>query len=425
MSDTAAVTAHAALLWEQGRHGEAIDAFAALAAQHPTNPDIALRLGIALIQVQRLVDAVHAMEPAETTAPPDHAVHAWLARALAAALWQQRGPAALDPLRARLAEAPDDPVRHTALAFALLSCGHLAEGWPHYAWRWRRMAGAHRVPADPLVRPDPADWRGRRVLLFSEQGLGDSLQFLRYVPMVAALAGAVVVEVERPLVRLAATLAGGATVVAVGEAVPAHDIAVPLMHLPWAFATDLATIPAAIPYFTADPDAVAAWRGRLATLPGMKVGLVWAGDPRPDQPVASRIDRRRSFKLAALAPLAAVPGVTFVSLQKGSPAAQAAAPPPGMVLHDWTDELIDFADTAALMEALDLVISADTSPLHLAGALGRPVWMLDRYDSCLRWLRDRDDSPWYPSLRQFRQSAPGDWGGVIARVAAALSERAR
>ena len=124
--------------------------------------------------------------------------------------------------------------------------------------------------------------------------------------------------------------------------------------------------------------------------------------------------------LAALAPLARVPGVSFVSLQKGAPARQAATPPPGMVLHDWTDELRDFADTAALMQVLDLVISADTSPLHLAGALGRPVWLLNRYDSCWRWLRERDDSPWYPTLRQFRQTTPGDWAGVVGCVAAAL-----
>jgi hypothetical protein len=138
--------------------------------------------------------------------------------------------------------------------------------------------------------------------------------------------------------------------------------------------------------------------------------------------VAHRIDRRRSLKLAQLAPLGAVAGVSLVSLQKGAGAAQAV--PAGMVLHDWTAELGDFADTAALMQALDLVVSADTSPLHLAGALGRPVWLLDRYDSCWRWLRERDDSPWYPTLRRFRQAAPGEWGEVVGRVAAALRAEA-
>jgi len=287
------------------------------------------------------------------------------------------------------------------------------------------MAAADRVPAEPLRRPDPAAWRGRRVLLFAEQGLGDSLQFLRYVPMAAAVGAEVFVEVPASLRRLAATLPGGARVVAEGEAVPPHDLAVPLLHLPWAFGTTLDTIPAAIPYFTADPAQVGAWQTRLAGLPGRKVGLVWAGDPRPDDVVSHRTDRRRSFRLAQLAALAQVPGVSFVSLQKGHGAAQTAAPPPGMVLHDWTGELGDFADTAALMQALDLVISADTSPLHLAGALGRPVWLMDRYDSCWRWLRGRNDSPWYPTLRRFRQNSPGDWGEVAGRVAQALADWVR
>jgi len=424
VSDPGSVTARAALLWQQGDHAAAIEVFAGLLARHPDDPDIALRLGVALSQTGRMGEAVRVMEPAAARAAADHPLHDWLGRALAIVLWQERGPAAIAPLRARLAEDPTDPGRRTALAFALLSCGRLAEAWPHYAWRWRRMANAHRVPAEPLAWPDPRAWRGRRVLLFAEQGLGDSLQFLRYVPMVVACGAVVVVEVDRPLVRLARTLPGQPVVVAVGDAVPPHDVAVPLMHLPWAFETEVATIPTAVPYFDADPAAVAEWRARLAGLPGLKVGLVWAGEARPEAAMAHRIDRRRSLPLAALAPLASAAGVSFVSLQKGVPSGQAAAPPPGMVLHDWTAELADFADTAALMAALDVVISADTSPLHLAGALGRPVWLLDRYDACWRWLRDRDDSPWYPTLRRFRQTAPGDWAGVMERVAAALTQAA-
>lgn len=158
-------------------------------------------------------------------------------------------------------------------------------------------------------------------------------------------------------------------------------------------------------------------------LPGLRVGLVWSGDPRPNNPVQSAMDRRRSIRLADLAPLAEVPGVVFVSLQKGAPAAQAADPPAGMVVHDWTAELEDFDATAALMTALDLVISVDTAPAHLAGALGRPVWLLNRFDTDFRWLLGRDDSPWYPTMRQFRQARSGDWEEVIARVAVALRER--
>ena len=179
-----------------------------------------------------------------------------------------------------------------------------------------------------------------------------------------------------------------------------------------------------VPYLRGDLTRAAGFRRRLAGLPGLKVGLVWSGDPRPDMPDQALMDERRSVKLKDLAPLAKVPGVVFVSLQKGVPAAQAAEPPAGMVLHDWTEELADFTDTAALMTALDLVITVDTAPAHLAGALARPVWLLNRFDTDFRWLLDRGDSPWYPTLRQFRQVRPAAWGEVIERVAAALHEKA-
>ncbi len=413
---TADAQARAAQLWQPGHHADAIAIFAALQAEHRDDPDLALRLGIAQIQLGRMVDAVRTLEPAADRAAPAHPIHDWLGRALATVHWYEHGPDAIAPLRDRLADDPANPARHTALAFALLSCGRFDEAWPHYAWHWHRMPTAHRAPADPLRRPDPATWRNCRILLFAEQGLGDTLQFLRYVPLAIATGAEVTVEVYPPLRRLAETLPGSPRVIAVGDPVPPHDIAVPLMHLPWAFAT----IPSAVPYLHADPAAVAAWRTRLATLPGRKIGLVWSGDPRPDHAMSFRVDRRRSLPLAALAPLAQIPGLTLLSLQKGAGAAQLA--PTGMTLHDWTDELHDFADTAALMTALDLAISADTAPLHLAGSLGRPVWLLDRYDSCWRWLRERADSPWYPTLRRFRQTAPGDWAGVIERVAEALKQ---
>ncbi len=409
----------AARLWALGRRDEAIVLFGALQAQHPDNPGLALRLGMALLVAGRLGEALPLLEHAAALAPGDATALAWLDRALGAVHGQGAMAGAVPALQARLAEEPDNLNRRVRLASTLLANGRFEEGWPHYAWRWKGMAEEWRQPADPLVRPDPAAWRGRRVLLFAEQGFGDSLQFLRYVRPVQAIAAEVMVEVQPALKRLAASLPGQPAVLGQGETVPAHDVAVPLLHLPWAFGTVPATIPAEVPYLAADADAVAGWRARLAGLPGLKVGLAWAGDPRPQDRAAHRVDRRRSVALAALAPLGGVRGVSFVSLQTGEAARQAA----GMMLHDWTAELGDFADTAALMQALDLVITVDTACVHLAGALGRPVWMLNRFDSCWRWLRDRDDSPWYPTLRQFRQAAPGDWSGVVQRVAAALAER--
>jgi hypothetical protein len=233
-----------------------------------------------------------------------------------------------------------------------------------------------------------------------------------------------VLEVPYTLARLIRTMPGPQRVIAHNEPAPEFDVHCPLLSLPLALGTTLESIPATLPYLAADPDQERAWRIRLAALPGLRVGLVWAGNPRPADRAANAVDRRRSMALSRLAPLGAVPGVSFVSLQKGQRADEAKVPPPGMVLHDWTDELWDFADTAALTAGLDLLISVDTSAVHLAGALGKPVWVLNRYDACWRWLYDRADSPWYPTARLFRQPAYGDWDSVIAEVEAALRERA-
>jgi hypothetical protein len=202
---------------------------------------------------------------------------------------------------------------------------------------------------------------------------------------------------------LAETWAGRVIVRVEGEALPAHDLHCPMMSLPLIFGTTLDTIPAAVPYLRADPARVAVWRDRLPA--GRTIGVAWTGDP------AATMNRRRSIPVAKLSPLGAIPGVNLVSLQKG-----AAGPP-----HDWTAELDDFADTAALVAALDLVITVDTAVAHLAGALGRPVWLLNRRDTDWRWLLERDDSPWYPTLRQFRQTRDGDWDDVVARVHDALA----
>jgi hypothetical protein len=260
---------------------------------------------------------------------------------------------------------------------------------------------------------------GKTVLLHAEQGFGDTLQFCRYAALVAARGARVVLRVTRPLAGLLATLDGGTEVISDGDSVPAFDLHCPLMSLPLAFGTTLETIPP--PARLLPPaDHVAEWRRRLAALAGPRVGLCWAGDPRRNDPTARATDRRRSITLAHYGPLGGIAGPSFVSLQKGEAAAQTAAPPGGLLVHDWTDELDDFADTAALIEALDLVITVDTAVAHLAGTLGKPVWILSRCDGCWRWLTDRDDSPWYPSARLFRQPAPGDWDAVISRVVAAL-----
>jgi Flp pilus assembly protein TadD len=317
--------------------------------------------------------------------------------------------------------APDDPTPRFNESLARLAVGDYAEGWKRYEARWgTRLHPVQRRFQQPQWHGEdgPAD---RTILLHAEQGLGDTLQFCRYVPLVARHAS-VVLEVPSALRRLMASLPGHPPIITEGEKLPHFDLHCPLLSLPLAFGTTLANIPAEIPYLRPDPTLAAHWRTRLALLPGLKVGLVWAGDSGRTLSDAQARDRRRSIPLGRLAPLGAVSHVSLVSLQKGSAATQAADPPPGLTLHDWTNDLEDFADTAALIAGLDLVLSVDTAVAHLAGAMGKPVWVLNRCDACWRWLRDRADSPWYPTARLFRQPTRGDWDSVIAEIVTALHQ---
>jgi tetratricopeptide (TPR) repeat protein len=323
-----------------------------------------------------------------------------------------------------VSRAPDDPRLRVNRAVTLLRAGRLAEAWADYEHRLR-LPGRAPPSSAPLL-PDlagphalpPGALAGRRVLVTHEDGFGDTIQFCRYLPLLLAQGATVFALVPPPLARL---LRAMAVIVQTGEALPPHDYQCPFTSLPRAFATTLETIPAKTPYLAPDPSLVAAWSRRLPPEEGKaRIGLVWAGQARPWEPGFEQMDRRRSLNLAALAPLAAVPA-TFVSLQLGPQAAQAACPPPGMALHDPTGDIADFANTAAIVANLDAVISVDTAVAHLAGALGVPVLLLDRHDACWRWLAGRTDSPWYPTLRIFRQDRAGDWDGPIRAAAEAAA----
>jgi tetratricopeptide (TPR) repeat protein len=323
--------------------------------------------------------------------------------------------------RMALRLGPDRPDAQVNLAMILLLTGRWAEAWAPYEARWQLgdpAAQRRRFPQSLWTGEQPV--AGKTILLHAEQGFGDTVQFCRYASLVAAQGARVVLEVQPPLVRLLARLPGVAQVVAAGDVLPDFDLHCPLMSLPRAFATTPETVPASVPYLTAGPSHQAAWRDALAPLPGRRVGLVWAGSARAWLPHAAALDRRRSMRLADMAPLAAVRGCSFVSLQLGPPAAQLNEPPAGLLVHQVAEALGDFADTAALVANLDLVIAVDTAVAHLAGALGRPVWLLNRFDTCWRWLLGREDSPWYPTLRQFRHDGREDWPNVMQRVAAAL-----
>ncbi len=289
------------------------------------------------------------------------------------------------------------------LAHALLTAGRFDEGWRRYERRLDLDRGYGMISRS--LRWTGQAGQGGTLLIHAEQGLGDMLQFCRYVPLAAARGWRVVVEVHAPLIPLMRRLDGVADVVARGAALPPFDAYCPMLSLPGIFGTTLETVPAAVPYLTADPAKAAAWRPRVAGR--TCVGLAWAGNPQ------LAADGRRSLAAGLLAPLLDLPGITFFRLQKDRPA------PAGVV--DLMAGVADFGDTAALVANLDLVIAVDSAVAHLAGAMGRPVWLLNRFDAEWRWLRDRDDSPWYPTLRQFRQTVPGHWPGVIARVRAELA----
>jgi hypothetical protein len=297
-----------------------------------------------------------------------------------------------------------------------LLAGRLGEAWPGWERRFEADRSLARPMTAPLWRGEPL--AGRTLLIYAEQGIGSALQFCRYLRLIPP-GGQVVLEVHRSLVRLLRQLPI-ASVVAVGDQLPAHDLRCPMLSLPAVLGTNtLADIPAAVPYLQADPALMARWHSRAAGLTGLRVGLVWAGNP-----INARMDRRRSIPLTSLTGLGDIPGVSLVSLQVGAAAAELANSPLAATTHDWTSELTDFAETAALVEPLDLVVGVDTAVVHIAGALGTPVWLLNRADTDWRWLLGRDDSPWYPTLRQFRQARAGDWDSVVAPVAAALKEAA-
>ncbi|MDR3511974.1 MAG: tetratricopeptide repeat protein [Caulobacteraceae bacterium] len=414
-------TAHnnlGAVLHEQGRPAEALAHCQAALALRPDYVDAHNNLAIAQADCGQFEQSAASARAALALQPQRIETRNNLGIILS---HLGRFDEALAEFEAALADKPDSAeIRHN-LGMTLLKMGRFEEGWREYEWRWRtrQLGPSRRDFPQPLWDGSPLD--GRTLLIHAEQGFGDTLQFCRYA---ARVAGQVLLEVPPALAGLLEGQLGGCTVIRRGDPLPDFDTHCPMLSLPALIEPAPDAAANAKPYLRADPGRTAAWRTRLENLPGLRVGLVWAGGKRPGQPVLGIIDGRRSMSLSTLAPLADVAGVSWVSLQKGPPAAQTQHPPPGLELHDFTAELDDFAETAALVEGLDLVISVDTAVAHLAGALGKPVWLLNRFDSCWRWRTGRTDSAWYPTLTQFRQPQPGDWTSVVGEVAAALARAA-
>jgi len=314
-----------------------------------------------------------------------------------------------------VATVPGDLAARFDLSETLLLLGEFERGWREYRYRYSL---AHTKAIERKVqkpRWDGQPMPGQTLLIHDEQGFGDTFQFMRMVPWARERSGArVILEVNAETLSLAQRCTGFDAIVARGNLPPAFDMHCEMMSLPMAMGLRLADLPGKVPYLSADPQRVAKWRQRLAGLPRPLVALVWAG--RPTHPN----DANRSLTLAQLAPLAQSGG-TFLSIQKGPAAAQAASPPEGMSLVSLSDEIADFEDTAAILSVADLLISVDSSPVHLAGALGRPAWVMLPMVPDWRWLLGRDDTPWYPTVRLFRQRARTDWTGVIDAMAHELA----
>ena len=312
-----------------------------------------------------------------------------------------------------LACDPDLPEVHFARGLELLLCGEYEEGWREYEWRWR--VKALNRPMRDFREPT---WDGERlargtILLHAEQGFGDTLLLARYAARVAERCQAVTLECQPQLKRLLAGTPGLTSVHAQGEPLPRFDAHLALMSLPRVFDTTLESVPWTGAYVRPPTDAANSARSLISS-PGPNIGLAWAGEPRQGD------DRKRSVTLDLLAPLGETPGATFYSLQKGAGAAQAASPPQGMLFVDLAPHIKDFGDTAAFIAHLDLVVTVDTSVANLAGAMAAPTWVLLSTVPDWRYRLEGDATPWYPTMRLFRQASDGDWTGVIGRVAQAL-----
>jgi tetratricopeptide (TPR) repeat protein len=311
--------------------------------------------------------------------------------------------------------APDNAGAHLNLAICHLLRGEFAQGFAHYEWRWKteQLKASVRPFAQPLWTGEQS-LQGKTILLHAEQGLGDTVQFCRYATLLKQQGAKVILEVQAPLLPLLHSLEGVDVWLRQGDALPAFDYQCPLLSLPLALKTTPTTVPSAIPYLAADKELVATWGQRLGNSPRKRVGLVWSGRPE------HKNDHNRSMSLQLLTPLVRM-DAEFHGLQKEFRAADLALDPAAMGIRLWADQLTSFADTAALIAHMDLVIAVDTSVAHVAAALGKPVWLMLPFSPDWRWLLGRDDSPWYPGMRLFRQDAGSDWAGVVQRLQSALN----
>ncbi len=402
---------------QQGRHVEAdqlirqaISLTPAVAEYHSNHGEVLRRLG-------NIDGAMKAYRHAIELNPDDAVAHYNLGNVLMARANPRK---ALASYQRAVDLQPDVAVMHVNKAMALLQAGEYADGFVEYEWRWAcdHMAAERRSYPRPAW--DGSDPAGKTILVYWEQGFGDTIQFIRYAPLLAARGATVVVECQPELKTLLQCVQGVSHVVAFGDPLPEFDTHVAMLSLPRLFGTAVESVPASVPYVTASRDRVVDWRIRLARdTSWCKVGLVWAGRSTNDD------DNLRSIPLATLAPLGRIMRANFYSLQTGPAALEARHAPPILRLKDVGHELKDFADTAALLENLDLVITVDTAVAHLAGAMGKPTWVLLSHAPDWRWMTRRTTTPWYPTMSLVRQRRPGVWAHVVERIKRELDDTLR
>jgi tetratricopeptide (TPR) repeat protein len=393
----------------QGKLDEAIEGYKKALRLQPDYLDARYNLGSARQQQFRLDEAMEAYD-AVLSQKPDHIEAQNNRGSTLLALGRPRE--ALEGFEKALLHQPDHVEANFNRGLAHLLLGNLAEGWKGYEWRLRQLDAYRRDFAQPMWDGSPLP--DQTLLVHAEQGLGDTIQFVRYLPMVRERCAHVFLECQPGIESLLGgyhTLDG---VISRGSALPDFDYHVPLMSLPGIFGTTLESIPDRTPYLSVPPELASEWRRRIRTSRHRRIGLVWGGNAR------FKNEARRGMPLELWAPLAGVGGVSLYSLQRGPQARQLLSAPAGLQIVDLEQGQARISNTAAMMEALDLVITVDTMVAHLAGALQRPVWTLLSFAADWRWLLDRSDSPWYPGMRLFRQPREGDWESVVAQVMAAL-----
>jgi Tfp pilus assembly protein PilF len=404
---------------DQGHAIAALAAYTDAARRRPALPDIHNNLGVALRNVGRLDEAESALREALRHEPGEAGILANLSSVL-----KELGQVteAEVHLRAALRARPDDPILLYNLGLILLLTGRFAEGWPYY--EARAHTPAVRFPAFPQPRWTGEPLEGRALLVHAEQGLGDTIQFCRYLPALArqvARTGQVVFDAPPRLRRLLASLGDAPPLVSLDKEQPAFDVVCALVSLPSLVSASPQDMGAMVPYLAAEPARVATWQARLGA-PGFKVGIAWQGNP------TSQAELGRSIPLEQFSRLAQVPGIRLISLQKHDGLDQLGRLPAGArieLLGDDFDSGPDaFLDASAVMQSLDLIVTSDTSIAHLAGALGRPVWVALQHVPDWRWMLERPDSPWYPTMHLYRQRARGEWSEVFDRIAADLGRLA-